>query len=81
MQFEDISKFLLEQKRKGMSEDEILGRLFRMFKEGYLDVNQLNQLVQILGYELSEEFLNMSTEEQKNSVRVDENDDAKENNN
>jgi hypothetical protein len=52
-------------KKEGMSEDEILAVLYLMYQDDKLTEGQLSDLVRILGYELTEEFLNMSEEDKK----------------
>ena len=52
-------------KAQGATEDEILGTLYVLFQKGDLDVNQLESLVNVLGYELTESFKAMSPEDQK----------------
>ena len=52
-------------KAQGMSDDDLLGGLYLMFKNGDIDVDQLGSLVGILGYALTDEFKAMSPEDQK----------------
>lgn len=62
---EEFKKAFDEMRAQGADDDEILGTLYRMFQDDKIDINQLDALVNILGYELTDEFKNMSTEEQK----------------
>lgn len=62
---EEATKFFDEQKANGMSEDEILAVLYKMFQEDKIDEAQLEALCAVLGYELTEEFKAMSDEDKK----------------
>lgn len=62
---EEATKFFEEQKANGMSEDEILAVLYKMFQDDKIDLNQLEALVAVMGYELTDEFKNMSDEDKK----------------
>lgn len=62
---EEATKFFDEQKANGMSEDEILAVLYKMFQDDKIDLNQLEALCAVMGYELTEEFKNMSDEDKK----------------
>ena len=62
---EEALKFFDEQKANGMSEDEILAVLYKMFQDDKIDLDQLEALCAVMGYELTEEFKNMSDEDKK----------------
>lgn len=63
---EEEAKSAFDQlKAQGMSDDDLLGGLYLMFKSGDIDVNQLGSLVGQLGYVLTDEFKAMSPEDQK----------------
>lgn len=62
---EEATKFFEEQKANGMSEDEILAVLYKMFQDDKIDLNQLEALCAVMGYELTDEFKNMSDEDKK----------------
>ncbi len=49
----------------GDSDDVIVAKLYLMFVDGLLNVEQLGALVDMLGYSLREDFLKLSPEEQK----------------
>ena len=69
---EEFKKAFDEMRAQGADDDEILGTLYRTFQDDKIDINQLDALVNILGYELTDEFKNMSTEEQKiNGCEID----------
>ena len=65
MTIEEAKKFLEEQKKRGASDREILWTLYEMFKNDAINIDLLEVFVNLLGYELSEEFKNMSPEDQK----------------
>ena len=65
MTIDEAKKTFDEMKAQGATEDEILGTLYVLFQKGDLDVNQLESLVNVLGYELTESFKAMSPEDQK----------------
>ena len=65
MTIEKAKKFFQEQKDEGQTEDEILGTLYAMFVDDSINLEQLEVLVNVLGYEITDEFKNMSPEDQK----------------
>lgn len=62
---EEAKQAIEELKAQGFSEDEMLLTFYTMFQDDKLNVEQLGNLVELIGYELSEEFLAMSPEDQK----------------
>lgn len=62
---EEAKQAIEELKAQGFSEDEMLLTFYTMFQDDKLNVDQLGNLVGLIGYELSEEFLAMSPEDQK----------------
>ena len=54
-----------ELKKQGYTEDDMLLTFYAMFQEDKITLEQLGSLVELIGYELSEEFLNMSEKDQK----------------
>lgn len=64
MTVEEGKKAIEELKAQGNSEEEIAGSFYLMFVDGKIDVEQLDALVNLLGYHLTEEFKNMSPEDQ-----------------
>lgn len=79
---EETKKAIEELKAQGFSEDEMLLTFYTMFQNDKLTVEELGGLVDILGYELSPEFLEMSPEDQKTKgyeeLEEEEIEDAKE---
>lgn len=65
MRPEEAKEAIETLKEKGMSDEELLYSLYGMFKNDEIDVNELGDLVQLVGYELTDEFKNMSPEDQK----------------
>ena len=53
------------QEQDNMDDDEMLGILYMMFQDDKLSLNELGAILDKLGYEFTEEFLNMSPEDQK----------------
>lgn len=62
---QEAKQFLDEQKAQGHSEEEILAVLYSMFVDDSINIDQLEALVGAMGYRLTEEFKNMSPEDQK----------------
>jgi len=52
-------------KQQGETEEDILAVLYVMFQDDKIDINDLGAFCEILGYELTPEFLQMSPEDQK----------------
>lgn len=65
MTINEAKEAIAELKAQGNTEEEIAGSFYLMFCDGKIDVNQLDALVNLLGYHLTEEFLAMPEEEQK----------------
>ena len=65
MTHQEAEKMLAELKQGGMSEEEILGALYKMFQNDEITIEGLEGLVETLGWHFTEEFRNMSPEDQK----------------
>lgn len=65
MSIEELQKAIEEMKAQGQSEEEIAGAFYLLFRDGKIDLEQLEALVNTLGFELSEEFKAMDPEQQK----------------
>lgn len=65
MTIDEAKEAIEELKAQGANDEEIAGSFYLMFVDGKLDLKQFEALVNVLGYHLSEEFLAMSEEEQK----------------
>lgn len=62
---EEAKKAMDEMMAQGTSEDDMLGILYLMFQDDKISFDELEALVDALGYEITEEFRNMSPEDQK----------------
>lgn len=59
------AKMAFEQlKAQGETDKSILAVLYGMFAEDTIELDELESLIGVLGYEFSEEFKNMSPEDQ-----------------
>ena len=65
MTIEEGKKAVAELKSEGYNEEEILASFYAMFQNDEIDINILEALTHIVGYELTDEFKNMSPEDQK----------------
>ena len=88
MTIDEGKKMIEELKAEGFDEEQIVAGFYQLFIDGDVNVEQLGDLVQLVGWELTEEFKNMSPEDQKtkgwetsedtSDVTKEENDEAKE---
>lgn len=62
---DEALKFFDEVKAQGSSDKDILGILYLMFQNDEIDIKQLEEFTNLLGYEFTEEFAQMSPEDQK----------------
>lgn len=65
MTIEEARKVIDELESQGASKEEIAGSFYLLFRDDKIDTEQLEALVNLLGYELTDEFKNMSVDEQK----------------
>ena len=65
MTIDEAKKAFDEMRAQGADDNAILGTLYRMFQDDKIDVEQLGALVNVLGYELTDEFKQMTSEDQK----------------
>ena len=65
MTLEEAKKAIDGFKAEGMTDEEIVVVLHDMFVDDKLTLDELNDLVGLVGYEITDEFRNMSPEEQK----------------
>lgn len=62
----DEGKKAIEQlKAQGYSEEDILGSFYKMFQNDELTFDELDGMVNLVGYHLTDEFKAMSPEDQK----------------
>ncbi|MCR4874462.1 MAG: TIGR02452 family protein [Clostridia bacterium] len=52
-----------EMRKSGATDNDILGFLYHLYQEHTIDTNQLREMVDILGYEFTEDFENMSEDD------------------
>ena len=69
---EEALKAIDELKAQGATEENIVASMYMMFRNDEIDVNELSDLVKLVGYELTDEFMNMSAEDQKTKFFEDE---------
>ncbi len=62
---EEAEKAFEMLKEQGQTDEEILGGLYVMFQQGKISLEELESYLDTLGYELTEEFKEMSPEDQK----------------
>ena len=67
-----------ELKAQGETEDDIISVFYQMFIDDKLSLEEFGNLLNIMDYELTEEFLNMSPEDQKTKGWADDADEAEE---
>jgi hypothetical protein len=65
MRPEEAKEAIDAMKEQGKSDEELLYALYGMFKDDKINVDELGDLVQLVGYELTDEFKNMSPDQQK----------------
>jgi len=65
MTVEEVKKAVDEMKATGHSEEDILAALYIMFQNDEIDVETLEAICHVMGYELTDEFKAMSPEDQK----------------
>lgn len=62
----DEAKEVIEQlEAQGNSKEEIAGMFYLLFSEGKIKLEELENMINLLGFHLTEEFKAMSPEEQK----------------
>lgn len=65
MTLREAKQVIDEYLAQGMTEDDVLGTLYLMYQDDSINLEELEKLIGILGYEFSEEFKNMSDEDKK----------------
>lgn len=63
--------FFNRLREEGMKDEDILGTLYLMYQDNAIDIKQLEEFTILLGYEFTDEFANMSPEDQKTKGLVD----------
>lgn len=65
MTVDEGQKVIEQFEAEGKSKEEIAGAFYLLFRDGKIDINGLEGLVNLLGYQLDDKFKAMSTEDQK----------------
>lgn len=65
MTIKEMQGVIDQLKAEGHDEQVILGAFYRMFQEDELTLDELDGIVNLMGYHLTDEFKNMSPEDQK----------------
>lgn len=65
MTLDEAQKAIEELRAQGETDETMLGTFYLMFQEDEISLDELSDLCQLIGYDLSEEFRNMSPEDQK----------------
>ena len=65
MTLKEAQEAIKELKAQGETEESMLAVFYQMFIDDEIDVDELGDLCQLIGYELTDEFMNMSPEDQK----------------
>lgn len=60
MNNEEFEKFVEESKAQGYTEEDILGTILQMFKDGKITLEDMKKMSGALGYELTEKFLELT---------------------
>ncbi len=59
----EVQEAFEEMRKQGATDDDILGTLYMMYQDNKLNTNQLREMIDILGYEFTEDFEAMSEED------------------
>ena len=65
MTLKEAKQVIDEYLAQGETEEDIVGALYVMYQEDDINLEELEQLIGLLGYEFTEEFKNMSDEDKK----------------
>lgn len=66
MTIEEAKRALEQLKAEGNSEEDILKVLYLMYQDGKIELGDLRIFTELLGWEFTEEFEEMSEEDKKN---------------
>lgn len=69
MKIEEAKMAINTLKKEGFSDDQIIQSFAMMFINDKINIDILGALMKVLGYELDKEFLSLSTEQQKKSLK------------
>ena len=65
MTIKEGRKMVEELRKEGLSDENIVAGFYQLFIDDVINVDQLGDLVQLVGWEITEEFKKLSPEEQK----------------
>ena len=65
MTMEDLKGLIEELKQEGNSEEDIVAGFYKMFQDDKINFEQLEALVHQVGWEITDEFRNLSDEDKK----------------
>jgi len=65
MTVKEINEVIEYLRKEGNSDEDIAASFYMMFSDKKIDLNQFVALLDVLGYELNEEFFKLSPEEQR----------------
>lgn len=65
MTIPEMESAIKQLKAEGHGEEEILGAFYKMFQDDKLTLDELDGIVNLMGYHLTDEFKAMSPEDQK----------------
>ena len=65
MTVDELKKAIAIIKKEGHSDEEILYSFYRMYQDDKLTLTELDLVVNVMGYHLTNEFLNMSDKDKK----------------
>lgn len=78
MNVEDVKKVIESLRGEGYTDEEIASAFYGMFQKDEVSLDDLKDMVGLIGFELTEEFLNMSPEDQKTKGYEEESEEDKE---
>ena len=63
MTIEELNQVYDQLRSEGRTDEEILGMLYLMYMDEQINTNELEAMIEVLGYEFSPEFAAMSEED------------------
>lgn len=74
MTLREAKQVIDEYLAQGETEEDIVGALYVMYQNDDINLEELEKLIGLLGYEFTEEFKNMSDEDKKTKGYADKED-------
>lgn len=75
---EEFDKLIAEQREKGLDDEDIAKVFAMMYKDGKMNREQIEGVLEGMGYEISPEFKALNDEEFKEKILVSNNEDKEE---